>query len=121
MTSTSSTESKPQSPPNSEINTASPNKRPLSFGATFSSTFIAIFLAEMGDKTQLATLLMSAESHAPWMVFLGAALALISTSLIGVLLGYWLSKRVSAKTMDLAAATMLLSVSVLLLWDVVQG
>ena len=48
-----------------------------------SSTFITIFLAEMGDKTQLVTLLMSAESQSPWIVFIGAALALISTSLLG--------------------------------------
>lgn len=75
----------------------------------------------MGDKTQLATLLIAAESQSPWIVFLGAAFALIATSLIGVLLGYWLSKRVSPKTMDLAAATVLMSVSILLLWDVVCG
>ena len=57
----------------------------------FTSTFITIFLAEMGDKTQIATLLMTAESHAPWVIFLGAATALISTSLVGVLLGRWLA------------------------------
>ncbi|MGD2183754.1 TMEM165/GDT1 family protein [Lusitaniella coriacea] len=97
----------------------SPQQRNVGFWATFNSTFLAIFLAEMGDKTQLATLLIAAESHSPWIVFAGAALALIATSLIGVLLGYWLSKRVSPKTMDLAAAALLMSVSILLLWDVV--
>ncbi|MDY6784699.1 MAG: TMEM165/GDT1 family protein [Cyanobacteriota bacterium] len=91
------------------------------FGTVFTSTFLAIFLAEMGDKTQLATLLMSAQADAPWVVFAGAAIALIGTSLIGVLLGYWLSKRVSGETMDLFAGAILLIVSVLLLWDVVQG
>ncbi|MEC4802992.1 MAG: TMEM165/GDT1 family protein [Jaaginema sp. PMC 1079.18] len=119
------TSTKPQSAFSSNENnpaqTPTVNAISLSFSATFSSTFIAILLAEMGDKTQLATLLMSAESHAPWTVFTGAAIALLTTSLIGVSLGYWLSKRVSPRTMNLAAATMLLSVSVLLLWDVVQG
>ncbi|WP_443029034.1 TMEM165/GDT1 family protein [Spirulina sp. CS-785/01] len=91
-----------------------------SFRATFTATFATIFLAEMGDKTQLATLLMSAESGQPWIVFCGAALALIATSLIGVLLGWWLAKRVSPKAMDMAAATILLIVSILLLGDVVQ-
>lgn len=88
--------------------------------ATFSSTFITILLAEMGDKTQLATLLIAAQSHQPWVVFAGAALALIATSSIGVVLGWWLAKRVSPETMNLAAASILLLVAVLLLWDMVQ-
>lgn len=87
----------------------------------FFSTFLTIFLAELGDKTQLTTLLMSAESHSPWVVFVGAGAALVATSLLGVLLGHWLSKRVSAKTLETAAAAMLLLIAVLLLWDVVQG
>ncbi|MEM9949329.1 MAG: TMEM165/GDT1 family protein, partial [Cyanobacteria bacterium P01_D01_bin.36] len=57
------------------------------FWPVFLSTFVTIFLAELGDKTQVTTMLMSAESKAPVVVFLGAGLALISTSLIGVLLG----------------------------------
>lgn len=66
------------------------------FWLVFSSTFITIFLAEMGDKTQLVTLLMSAESQSPLIVFIGSALALIATSLIGVSIGYWLSKKTCA-------------------------
>lgn len=73
----------------------------------------------MGDKTQLATLLITAESHQPWVVFAGAATALVATSLIGVVLGWWLARRVSPKVMDLAAAAMLMTVAVLLLWDIV--
>lgn len=86
----------------------------------FFSTFITIFLAELGDKTQLTTLLMSAESSSPWTVFLGAAFALIATSLLGVLLGQWLSKQVSSKTLETAAGAVLLVITVLLLWDVVH-
>jgi putative Ca2+/H+ antiporter (TMEM165/GDT1 family) len=87
----------------------------------FGSTFITIFLAELGDKTQVATLLMSAESHAPWLVFAGAASALVATSLIGVLLGQWLSTRLSPRTLDVSAGITLLLVAAMLLWDVVQG
>ena len=39
----------------------------------FVSTFVTIFLAELGDKTQVATLLMSAQSHEPWVVFGGCS------------------------------------------------
>jgi putative Ca2+/H+ antiporter (TMEM165/GDT1 family) len=54
------------------------------FWAIFGSTFLTIFLAEMGDKTQLATLLMTAQSRSPWVVFAGAALALAATSILGL-------------------------------------
>lgn len=87
----------------------------------FASTFLTIFLAELGDKTQLTTLLMSAESHAPWVVFAGAGSALVMTSLLGILIGRWLSQRVSPRTLELASAALLLLVAGLLLWDVVQG
>ena len=86
----------------------------------FGSTFLTIFLAEMGDKTQLATLLMSAQSSSPWIVFAGAAVALIATSLLGVLIGRWLANRLSPKTLETAAGALLLFISVMLLWDVVQ-
>jgi putative Ca2+/H+ antiporter (TMEM165/GDT1 family) len=92
---------------------------PVRFWQIFGSTFITIFLAELGDKTQVTTLLMSAESHAPWMVFLGAATALISTSLLGVLVGQWLARRVSPQALDTAAAILLLLIMVGLVADVV--
>jgi putative Ca2+/H+ antiporter (TMEM165/GDT1 family) len=86
----------------------------------FASTFFTIFLAEMGDKTQLATLLMSAQSEAPWVVFLGAAIALIATSLLGVLIGRFLATRLSPKTLETSAGALLLFISAMLLWDVVH-
>jgi putative Ca2+/H+ antiporter (TMEM165/GDT1 family) len=52
----------------------------------FASTFVAIFLAEMGDKTQLATMSLSAGSSR-WVVFAGAAAALVATSAVAVLVG----------------------------------
>jgi putative Ca2+/H+ antiporter (TMEM165/GDT1 family) len=52
----------------------------------FGSTFLAIFLAEMGDKTQLATMTLSAGSSR-WVVFAGAALALVATTAIAVMVG----------------------------------
>jgi putative Ca2+/H+ antiporter (TMEM165/GDT1 family) len=82
------------------------------------STFFTIFLAELGDKTQVTTLLMSAESQSPWIVFLGAGSALIATSLLGVVIGRWLSSRLSPRTIETAAGTLLLLIAVLLLWDV---
>jgi putative Ca2+/H+ antiporter (TMEM165/GDT1 family) len=88
------------------------------FWTVFVSTFATIFLAELGDKTQVATLLMSAESGKPWIVFLGAGTALVATSLLGVLVGRWLARRVSPRTLDTAAGAMLLLITLWLLWDV---
>ena len=84
----------------------------------FGTTFVTIFLAEIGDKTQLSTLLMSAESHSPWVVFIGSAAALITTSLLGVLLGSWIANRLSPKTVEKSAGVMLLVISLMLFWDV---
>ncbi len=91
------------------------------FSTVFISTFITIFLAEIGDKTQLATLLITAESRSPLVVFIGAALALIATSVIGVLIGQWLAKNLPPQSLEIIIATLLLVISILLLGDVVEG
>ncbi len=91
------------------------------FWAVFFSTFGTIFLAELGDKTQLATLMMSAQSGHPWIVFLGAGTALILTSLLGVAVGQWIAQKVSPHTLDTAAGVVLLAITLGLLWDVTQG
>ncbi|NJK37105.1 MAG: TMEM165/GDT1 family protein [Oscillatoriales cyanobacterium RM2_1_1] len=89
--------------------------------AIFSSTFITIFLAEIGDKTQVTTLLMTAESHNPWVVFAGAGTALVLTSLLGVLVGQWLAQRITPRTLERSAGISLLVIAVLLIWEVFQS
>ena len=51
------------------------------------SPFITIFIAELGDKTQLATLTISGTSNKPLAVFLGSSTALVFASLVGALAG----------------------------------
>jgi putative Ca2+/H+ antiporter (TMEM165/GDT1 family) len=87
----------------------------------FVSTFLTIFLAELGDKTQLTTLLMSAESHSPWVVFAGAGAALVLTSLLGILLGRWLSTKIAPKTLEISSGVLLLIIAVMLCFDIAWG
>lgn len=104
-------------PPDSKLENSDQAQGPW---REFLTAFITIFLAELGDKTQLATLLITAESQSPWVVFAGAAAALITTSLLGVLLGRWLASRLAPEVLRTATGASLLLISVLLLWDVVH-
>ena len=65
------------------------------FISIFLTSFSTIFIAELGDKTQLATLMLSAESGKPMIVFLGSSFALLCSSIVGVLIGKWLSTKIS--------------------------
>jgi putative Ca2+/H+ antiporter (TMEM165/GDT1 family) len=62
------------------------------------AVFVAVFITEPGDKTQLATLLFAADREVSiWAVFLGASLAPVVASGIGVLAGGLVSRHVSEK------------------------
>lgn len=86
--------------------------------AVFASTFATIFLAEIGDKTQIAVLLMTAESRHPWIVFAGAGTALVATSFLGVWLGRWLAAKIPPRTLERAAGSSLLLISALLVCEI---
>ncbi|ACF13189.1 protein of unknown function UPF0016 [Chloroherpeton thalassium ATCC 35110] len=68
------------------------------------TVFTTVFLAELGDKTQLATLLFAADKEvSKWVVFAGASAALVLTSAIGVLAGGFISEHVSERHLQLIA------------------
>lgn len=70
----------------------------------FTTVFIAIFIAELGDKTQLATMLFAADKEVSKLtVFAGAALALVIASAIGVIAGTIISQYVSEKYLQYIA------------------
>jgi len=75
----------------------------------FLTTATTVFLAELGDKTQLAALLLSAQSGRPVVVFVGASLALICSSLVGVLLGRWLSTVMAPEQLERAAGVLMVA------------
>ena len=88
-----------------------------SFISIFITTFTTIFIAELGDKTQIATLMLSAESGNPVIVFLGSSLALISSSIVGVFIGKWLSKKISPRKFALLTGGLMIIVSLFLAFD----
>jgi len=70
------------------------------------TTFGMIFLAELGDKTQLATFSFAAESKSRLAVFLGSAGALVLTSLLAVVLGSGVSRLVPANYIKVGAGVL---------------
>jgi putative Ca2+/H+ antiporter (TMEM165/GDT1 family) len=79
------------------------------------STFGAIFIAELGDKTQIATLTLAASGSSRWAVFLGSALALAATSAIAVLVGEGLSRAIPPIWLRRGAGVLFLVLGILFL------
>ena len=97
---------------------SSESKESASFFSIVITSFSTIFLAELGDKTQLATLILSAQSGRPLIIFLGAALALIITSLLGVLIGRWIANNLPRQRFTIISGIIMLSLGTYL---VAQG
>lgn len=79
------------------------------------TTFVLVFIAELGDKTQITTMLMVAENKSVWPVFFGASLALVCSSLVGVFAGSILSKYVPPNVIQNSAAVAFIIIGILLL------
>jgi len=85
------------------------------------STFVTVFLAELGDKTQLATVAISGTSDRPLAVFLGSSSALVLASLIGAVAGGSLSAVIPADWLQLIASTGFLVIGGRLLMPMFQA
>jgi len=81
----------------------------------FGTAFLTLFLAELGDKTQLAVITMSSKSESKLSVFLGASLALVLVSLLGVLVGGVLSQYVPTEWLQRIVAVAFIIIGVLML------
>jgi putative Ca2+/H+ antiporter (TMEM165/GDT1 family) len=84
---------------------------------TLAVVFGTVFLAELGDKTQLATVLFAADKEvSKWLVFVGASLALIATSAIGVLGGGLIAQHVSERSLRVVAGLGFIAIGIWTLW-----
>jgi len=77
------------------------------------TVFVAVFIAELGDKTQLATMLFAADREVSKLtVFLGASLALITASALGVLAGGIIAEYVSERLLRYVAGAGFVAIGV---------
>lgn len=82
----------------------------------FITIFASVFIAELGDKTQLATMLFAADKEtSKWMVFAAASAALVVASAVGVLAGSVLSAYISEKVLACIAGIGFILIGILTL------
>ncbi len=83
------------------------------------TVFATIFIAELGDKTQLATVLYAADKEvSKWTVFVGASLALIVASAIGVGAGGIVSQHLSERLLRTVAGIGFIAIGI---WTLVRS
>jgi|SoiMethySBSTD1v2_1073268.scaffolds.fasta_scaffold127554_3 Ca2+/H+ antiporter, TMEM165/GDT1 family len=83
--------------------------------SALATAFGLVFLAEMGDKTQLAVITLTARTEAPVSVFLGASAALVAVTLVGAFLGGVVTRFVPADLIQKIAAAAFIVVGVVML------
>ena len=81
--------------------------------------FLSVFIAELGDKTQLATLTFSTNREMnKWGIFAASSLALILSSLLAVLVGSQLSHWINPKVLKTIAGSGFIAIGIFTLWSV---
>lgn len=84
--------------------------------------FLTVFLAELGDKTQLATMLFASDRNMSKVgVFVASSAALVLSSLLAVLIGAQFSHYVSPRLLKILAGIGFVAIGVWMLWDARHG
>jgi len=96
------------------------DEKPSRFGP-FVTTAVLFFLAEMGDKTQLATVALAARFHSAVMVTIGTTLGMMASDGLAVFLGEKLSSRVQGRWLRIAAACLFFLFGLASLWAAWRG
>jgi putative Ca2+/H+ antiporter (TMEM165/GDT1 family) len=85
----------------------------------FLSVFMTVFVSELGDKTQLATLLFASEEGvSKWTIFAGASLALVLASAIGVAAGGLISHYIGERYLRYIAGAGFIGIG---LWSLLKA
>ena len=80
------------------------------------TAFVTLFLAELGDKTQLAIITMSAKTESKLAVFIGASLALVFVSLLAVLFGGLMTQFIPTEWLQRIVAIAFITIGILMLF-----
>lgn len=88
------------------------------FWKTFFTVFASVFIAEIGDKTQLATMLFASEKEVnKWTIFAASSLALVLAAAIGVIVGSQLERFVKPQTLKMIAGVAFIAIGI---WTLVS-
>jgi putative Ca2+/H+ antiporter (TMEM165/GDT1 family) len=85
--------------------------------ALFISTFITVFVAELGDKTQLATFSLTAGGASRWTVFLASASALVCSTALAVVAGEAIGRVIPPVWLKRAGGTLLVVMGAWMVWS----
>ena len=83
------------------------------------TTFTTVFLAELGDKTQLATIALSGSSQRPLAVFIGSSSALVLASVLGVGAGGVMATMIPSNVLKILASIGFVSIGIKLMWPLI--
>ena len=86
---------------------------------TFLSMFSLVLVSEMGDKTQIASLALAAQSAFPLMVFLGALLGFLLVNGIGAITGEQISKRVPIRLIQNVTGVVFIIAGILIIFGII--
>jgi putative Ca2+/H+ antiporter (TMEM165/GDT1 family) len=96
------------------------NEKPPRFGPLL-TTIVLFFLAEMGDKTQFATIALGARFHSAVTVTLGTTLGMMVTDGLAVFLGDRLSAKVQGRWLRITAACLFFLFGIASAWSAIRG
>lgn len=92
----------------------------LGLGA-FAATTLMFFLAEIGDKTQIATVVLAARYQATFWVIVGSTIGMLAANIPVILAGRWLMERLPLATARIAASGLFLALAAATVWAALLG
>lgn len=81
----------------------------------FSTAFLSSLLAEMGDKTQLATMALSSRTSSTWSVLAGSLLGLSLATILGVAVGRYLGANLNPNVMKWSSGALFIAMGLWIL------
>jgi Ca2+/H+ antiporter, TMEM165/GDT1 family len=90
-------------------------------GGAFVTAFVTFFLAEMGDKTQFATIALAARFDSLVIVVIGTTIGMMLADVPAVWMGEKLAPKIPMKAVRLVSAALFMVVGALTLWSTLAG